>query len=650
METFFTTNSWVILLMPFLVFLVNGLFLGKRSWRAAAYFAVACMSVAFFFAIKIAIGFFSHVHEHSYIKGWEIEWLRFASADILGFDLVANVGMLLDPISIMMLVVVTAISVLVNIYSIGYMKEDPSAGRFFSLLSLFSFSMLGLVSSTNIFQMFVFWELVGASSYLLIGFWYHKPSAVSASKKAFIVTRFADAFFLAGIIAVSYFTQTFDFIELNKLATVETLNRYAFLGFGTVNVLTVGTLLIFAGGWGKSAMFPLHIWLPDAMEGPTPVSSIIHSATMVVAGIYLTARLFPLFSHSPLTMDVVAYVGAFTALFAAVIAVTQNDIKRILAFSTLSQLGYMLFSLGVSKMVVEEGGAINSLGYSASMFHVFTHAAFKCMLFLIAGQVIHVVHSNNIWDMGGLRKKMPFTYVSCLIACLAIGGIWPFAGFWSKDEIILASLQGGHTVIFAIGLFVGGLTAFYMFRLFFVTFHGESRKELHHVHEDPFMTFPIVVLAIPSAVGGYFAKDLFHHAFVPNMPLHIHELSHPHWLPWVATSMGLSGIILAYFFFGRNKFTQASSIAKAMGPLHTVIENKFYFDEFYLFMTHKVAFRFVAAPIKWFDRKIVDGVMNLTGFLLHAGGAIVRFLQTGQVQMYLSVMILGLLYFCYRVF
>ena len=652
METFFTTNSWVILLMPFTVFLVNGLVLGKRSWRAAAYFAVACMSVAFYFAVSIAVDFFSHSQGEGtagYIKGWEVEWMRFASKDILGFDLVATIGMLLDHISIMMLVVVTAISVLVNIYSIGYMKDDPSAGRFFSLLSLFSFSMLGLVASTNIFQMFVFWELVGASSYLLIGFWYEKPSAVAASKKAFIVTRFADAFFLAGIIAVSYFTKTFDFIELNSLETAELLNTTAFLGFGTVNVLSIGTLLIFAGGWGKSAMFPLHIWLPDAMEGPTPVSSIIHSATMVVAGIYLTARLFPLFSYAPMTLEIISYVGAFTALFAAVIAITQSDIKRILAFSTLSQLGYMLFSLGISKMVGPEG-AINELGYSASMFHVFTHAFFKCMLFLIAGQIIHVVHSNNIWDMGGLRKKMPFTYISCLIACLAIGGIFPFSGFWSKDEIILAALQGGHTTIFALGLFVGGLTAFYMFRLFFVTFHGTARKELHHVHEDPFMTFPIVVLAIPSAAIGYFAKDLFHHAFVPNMPLVEQSLAHPHWLPWVATASGVSGIVIAFVLYGRNTFTQAASLAKMAGPMRTVVENKFYIDEVYIFVTHKVVFRFIAAPIKWFDRKVVDGSMNLAGFLLHAGGAVVRFLQTGQVQMYLSVMIIGLLYFCYRVF
>ena len=396
------TLSYFIFLLPLLVFVINGLFVGNRSAKGAAAIAVIGNGIAAACAILVAVDYFTSGMAPGKVIPYEFTFLPFA-----GFN--ANIGLLTDPLSMMMMVVVTFISFMVNIYSIGYMRKDPSAGRFFSLLSLFSFSMLGLVAATNLFQMFIFWELVGVSSYLLIGFWYHKPSAVSASKQAFILTRFADSFFLCGIVLVSYIVGSFDFSVINDLSLHEFYHTTINLGITTISqaeALILGAVLIFIGGWGKSAMFPMHIWLPNAMEGPTPVSSIIHSATMVVAGVYLVARLFPFFAICKGTLTLIMVVGAFTMVFAAVIACTQKDIKRILAYSTLSQLGYMMFALGVCSM----GDVIVATGWTASTFHIFTHAFFKCSLFLIAGSVIHVVHTNDLEKMGGLWSKMPFTY------------------------------------------------------------------------------------------------------------------------------------------------------------------------------------------------------------------------------------------------
>lgn len=642
MVNFFLAHSYLILVFPFLTFILIGLVTG-RLWRQAnGYLAIASSALSMIAAFAVTFGFYKKVlcHLDLYpdrtlvaIRG---EWLNFSQ----GFT--ADMGMYLDPISVMMIVVITVISFFVNIYSVGYMKDDPGFSRFFALLALFSFSMLGLVISSNILQMFVFWELVGVSSYALIGFWYEKPSAVAASKKAFILTRFADAFFLIGIIVVSYYSNSFDFQTLNSPEIAVTLSTTFLFGSSTINLLSLATLLIFAGGWGKSAMFPLHIWLPDAMEGPTPVSSIIHSATMVVAGVYLTARMFPLFSASDITLVVIQDVGAFTALFAAVIAITQRDIKRILAFSTLSQLGYMMFSLGVAKMAHGTHGAhINPLAFSASMFHVFTHAFFKCMLFLGAGAVIHAVHSNSIDDMGGLRTKMAKTYWSLLIGCLAIGGIYPLAGFWSKDEILLGALQSGHYITFGVGLFVGGLTAFYMFRFFFLIFHGEAKSELNHVHEDPFMTFSIVMLTIPSVLVGFVCKHFFTKTFLPPMALTELHLPHPSWLPIVAGLVGVSGIGLAWLFYGKGNMALADRCANKMRLAYTLIFNKFYVDELYLFVTHGIIFRFIAAPIKWFDKKVVDGAMDLTGATLQFGGKMVRMTQTGKLRVYIGATIVG---------
>jgi NADH-quinone oxidoreductase subunit L len=637
------THSYLLLLLPLMSFVIIVLWLAGKYKKMAGQVAILSAILNMIYGLGLAAAYYQRVlsqpelYPNRTMVCFDLAWLNFSP------ELTANMGIYLDPISVMMTVVITLISLLVNIYSIGYMKDDPAFGRFFGLLALFSFSMLGLVVSSNILQMFVFWELVGVSSYALIGFWYEKPSAVAASKKAFIVTRFADAFFLIGILLVSFQTGSFDFLTLNMPETAATLNQNIYLGPVKVNLLTLATLLIFAGGWGKSAMFPLHIWLPDAMEGPTPVSSIIHSATMVVAGVFLTARMFPLFSEAVETLALIQFIGAFTALFAAIIAITQFDIKRILAFSTLSQLGYMLFSLGAAKISLhgEMGHGLNSLGYSAAMYHVFTHAFFKCMLFLGAGALIHAVHSNDLMAMGGLKRLMPKTYWSLLAACLAISGIFPFSGFWSKDAILLAALQSGHYVTFGVGLLTGGITAFYMFRFFFLAFHGEARSELHDVHEDPWMTFSIVLLTIPT-LGAGLLEHFFTDEIVASGLAYADHLAHPSWLPVVASLVGISGIGLAWRFYGHGQTERADLWRQRFGPVYLLVQNKFYIDEIYLFITRRIIFQGIAAPVKWFDRNIVDGTMNLCGWLLQLGGKAVRLFQNGQLQLYLGVTVLGL--------
>lgn len=642
-DTFIGANAWLIPLLPLALFVINGLWLGRKNWKLAAGLATLVMGIDAVLGIMLGVTYYDKVlsaHPGSVEQAKLVLDLNWMS---INEHLMVKMGILLDPMSVMMTVVVTVIAALVHFYSIGYMKEDPSAGRFFALLPLFCFSMLGLVLATNLIQMFVFWELVGVSSYQLIGFWYHKPSAVAASKKAFIITRFADAFFLLGILVVSFGAGGFDFSQVNSDQAASALAGQSLEWGGmNINLLTLGTLLIFTGGWGKSAMFPLHVWLPDAMEGPTPVSSIIHSATMVVAGVYLTAKMFPLFAASDVTLHVIAAIGAFTALFAAIIACTQVDIKRILAFSTLSQLGYMMFSLGVAKVSGGEATDLNILGFQASAFHIFTHAFFKCMLFLMAGSVIHVVHSNDIWEMGGLRKEMPWTYLSTLIGCLAIGGIWPLSGFWSKDEIILAAFQSGHTLIGVTGLVVGALTAFYMFRLFFVVFHGKAKKERHHVHEDKMMTLPIVFLAIPSAGIGFLSHHLFAESMLPVMKLESSAFGHLDWLPYVASGSGAAGILIAWLLFGNGSPAREKSIRESLGGVYTLVQNKFYFDELYLFITHKIIFDKIASPVKWFDRHIVDGSMNGVGKICQLGSFVVRLLQSGKVQWYAAVTIFGI--------
>src|SRR6476620_140209 len=490
----------LIPLLPLASFILLGLW-GKKYFKSTAgIIGTASLMGSTLLSLYAAYSYFFVDGKingaYGKIEVMKHTWLQFSPG--LSIDM----GFLLDPIAIMMIVVVSFVSLMVHLFSLGYMKGEERFATYYSFLGLFTFSMLGLVLSTNIFQIYIFWELVGVSSYLLIGFYYDRPSAVAAAKKAFIVTRFADFGFLIGILILGFYGGTLDFgTLLQRLTSVQSsefisITTASFLG---VSMLTWGLLLVFMGGAGKSALFPLHIWLPDAMEGPTPVSALIHAATMVVAGVYLVARLFPLFVMDEAALQVVTYAGILSALLAAIIACTQTDIKRVLAYSTMSQIGYMMFALGVSKYGGEEG-----LGYTASMFHLFTHAMFKALLFLGAGAVIHYIHSNEMKDMGGLRKYLPITHITFLIACLAIAGVPPFAGFFSKEEILLAAYQHNPT-IFYIALITSGLTAFYMFRLYFSIFwNKEAHVHTEHHHKTSLvMSLPLVVLAIGATTAGF---------------------------------------------------------------------------------------------------------------------------------------------------
>ncbi len=480
----------LILVLPLLSFLVLGLAGTKLKPGAAGAIGTVVLGAVTVLSYLTAILYFGAGRNAEGIfptlMPYNAVWLPISQT------LHIDMGILLDPISVMMLVVISTVSLMVHIYSFGYMKGERGFQRYYAFLSLFTMSMLGLVVATNIFQMYLFWELVGVSSYLLIGFYYTKPEAIAASKKAFIVTRFADLGFLIGILFYGYYAGTFSFTPDAQLLAAA----------GTMIPLALG--LMFIGGAGKSAMFPLHIWLPDAMEGPTPVSALIHAATMVVAGVYLVARMFPLYiGYAPDVLHWVAYIGAFTALYAAVVACVQSDIKRVLAFSTISQIGFMLVALGVCTTSDPHTGG---LGYMASMFHLFTHAMFKALLFLCAGCIIHAVHSNEMSAMGGMRKYMPVTHITFLVACLAIAGIWPLSGFFSKDEILTACFAFSPLMGWVM-TGIAGLTAFYMFRLYYGIFWGKENKELHahHTpHEAPAtMTVPLVVLAVITCVAGF---------------------------------------------------------------------------------------------------------------------------------------------------
>ena len=618
----------LIPLIPLAVFLLLGIFNQKIKPSVSGYIGVAGLLASTLLSFNTAYQYFIVNGKADGVYQTFVEktvWMNFT--DTLAIDM----GVQIDPISVMMLIVVSIVSLMVHIYSRGYMKGDDGYTRFFAFLSLFSFSMYGLVLATNLFQIYIFWELVGVSSYLLIGYYYTKPSAVSAAKKAFIVTRFADLGFLIGILIIGYYTGTYDFETLNNPEGSAILN-WASTSFMGLSVLTWALILIFIGGAGKSAMFPLHIWLPDAMEGPTPVSALIHAATMVVAGVFLVARLFPMFYfvEDGFALNIVAYVGAFSSLFAAIIAITQTDIKRVLAFSTMSQLGYMMLALGVSGYEGHEG-----IGYMASMFHLFTHAMFKALLFLCAGSVIHAVHSNYLKDMGGLRKYMPITNITFLIAALAIAGVPPFAGFFSKDEILVAAFEHNKLIYF-IGIFVAGLTAFYMFRIYFGIFWGKDTKYEHAPHESPIsMTFPLMVLALLSIVGGLIPFSEFVTADKAGFEAH---LNYP--LAAVAVGVGLIGIALAWVFYKKEN-DLADKMINFFGPLYQWTSDKFYFDEIYLFITKKILFNRVSAPIAKFDKKYVDGTMVGIGNKTVLASEKIKGMQSGKVQDYAFAFIAG---------
>lgn len=607
----------LILVLPVLSFLVLGLTGMFMKHRVAGLIGTASLLGVTILSYLTAFKYFMSPRTadgvYSTLTPWNIEWLPFT--DSLHIDM----GILLDPISVMMLVVISTVSLMVHIYSFGYMKGEKGFQRYYAFLSLFTFSMLGLVVATNIFQMYVFWELVGVSSYLLIGFYYTKPEAIAASKKAFIVTRFADLGFLIGILIYGYYCQSFGF-EFSA----EGFAKGAFM-------IPTALFLMFIGGAGKSAMFPLHIWLPDAMEGPTPVSALIHAATMVVAGVYQVARLFPLYvDYAPNTLHIVAYVGAFTAFYAASVACAQSDIKRVLAFSTISQIGFMMVALGVcTSLDPHEGG----LGYMAGMFHLFTHAMFKALLFLGAGCIIHAVHSNEMSTMGGLRKYMPITHITFLIACLAIAGIPPFSGFFSKDEILTACFHFSPVIGWVMTI-IAGMTAFYMFRLYYGIFWGTENKELHaeHVpHESPLaMTFPLMFLAAITIVCGWLLP--FGHLVSSNG--HAYDIHLDTQVAVTSIIVALVAIALATWMYARDRQPVADMLARRFSTLHRAAYKRFYMDEIWLFITKKIIFRCVSTPLAWFDRHVIDQFMNFMAWATNASGESVQPIQSGKVQSY----------------
>lgn len=606
----------LILLLPLLSFLFLGLAGMKLKPVVAGAIGTAVLAVVALLSYCTAFEYFSAGRDASGVfptlVPWNTVWLPISRT--LHIDL----GILLDPISVMMLVVISTVSLMVHVYSLGYMKGERGFQRYYAFLSLFTMSMMGLVVATNIFQMYLFWELVGVSSYLLIGFYYTKKEAVAASKKAFIVTRFADLGFLVGILFYGYYAGTFSFTpDVQLLAAA-----------GAMIPLALG--LMFIGGAGKSAMFPLHIWLPDAMEGPTPVSALIHAATMVVAGVYLVARMFPLFvGYAPEVLHWTAYIGAFTALYAAVVACVQSDIKRVLAFSTISQIGFMIVALGVCTSADPHTGG---LGYMASMFHLFTHAMFKALLFLGAGCIIHAVHSNEMSAMGGLRRYMPVTHATFLVACLAIAGIWPLSGFFSKDEILTACFAFSPVMGWVM-TGIAGLTAFYMFRLYYNIFWGRENRELHAAHrphEAPLtMTLPLVFLAAVTCVAGFipFGKLVSS----DGMPYTIHiDRS----VAGVSLCVAAAAIALATWMYLRERQTAANALAARFRGLHKAAYHRFYIDEVYQFVTHRVIFACISAPVAWFDRHVVDGLMNMLARATNGAAYVIRDMQSGSVQRY----------------
>ena len=620
-----------VLIIPIVMFLFLGIVGVKLSKKTAGLLGTCAMGVTTLIAYASALTYFFGTSQGQIVDGvrqqlavLDVTWLQFTE------NLVIKLGILLDPISAMMLIVITTVSLMVHIYSLGYMDGEKGFQRYYAFLSLFTFSMLGLVVATNIFQMYIFWELVGVSSYLLIGFYYTLPAAVSASKKAFIVTRFADLGFLLGILILSFYTDTFDFVTLtsNPGAAIASAGGATFMG---CSVMAWALTLIFMGGAGKSAMFPLHIWLPDAMEGPTPVSALIHAATMVVAGVYLVARLFPVYCLEEGTMTIITVIGCVTALYAAAVACVQSDIKRVLAFSTISQIAFMITSLGVARPELHEG-----VGYMASMFHLFTHAMFKALLFLCAGAIIHAVHSNEMSKMGGLRKYMPICNIAFLIGCLAISGIWPFAGFFSKDEILVAAYA--NSPVWGIWLSaVAGMTAFYMFRLYYKIFWWNNPDYGHHTpHEAPMtMTFPLIFLSLVSIVAG----------FIPfgELVTWNREALHTH-INWAvagtSTVIAVAAIALATALYLKENAVP-TKMADACRGLWTAAYKRFYMDELYQFITHKIIFACISRPIAWFDRRIIDGTFDLLANVTNSASYAVRKLQGGTIQGYVWVYLVG---------
>ena len=603
---------WFVLFFPLLSVLIITLFT-LRHPRASAAVSIAACAASFVLVLPLIGPGLAASHGGAPVTH-RVPWLSVGGLEI-------GMGVHVDGLTVFMLLVVTLIGLLIHIYSTGYMHGDKGFSRYFAFMSLFMFSMLGIVLADNFIQIFIFWELVGLSSYLLIGFWYEKTAASDAGKKAFLVNRVGDFGFVLGILLVFYATGTVNFQEV--------MTGLAGGHFATVP-LFAAAVLVFTGAVAKSAQFPLHVWLPDAMEGPTPVSALIHAATMVAAGVYLLARTFPLFAAEPQALLIVAYIGGFTALFAATVAVVQNDIKRVLAYSTLSQLGYMVMGIGAGSM-------------TAGMFHLTTHACFKALLFLGAGSVIHAVHSQDIWDMGGLFKRMPITSWTFLIGSLALAGIPPFAGFFSKDEVLAAASH--YPVLYLLGTATAFLTAFYVARLFTVAFLGKPRQQVH-AHESPkVMTVPLMILAALSAVTGWlgagmpipfiFASDTGFGSFVHSGHPHAPEFHYSVMI--ISALVAVAGAAFGYLVYGRGALDPARVKDRAW-VLYVVLVKKYFMDEFYGWLVSAVQQGW-ARLCAWFDRQVLIGTfVNGLAAITRWSGDKTRRLQTGQLHAALLIM------------
>lgn len=616
--------NWItllIFLLPLAGFAVLGLAGRFRLRMAAGRVASGIMAIATACALLTAYRYFFITHDirHGTVAEvvWQYRWLTFDISHYI------DMGIVLDGLSVMMVVLVCLVSLFVHVYSVAYLHDEERYTGYFAFLQLFTFSMLGLVVAINLFQIYFFWELVGVSSYLLIGFHYERPSAVKAAKKAFVVTRFADFGFLVGILIVGFTADTFDLFTLfDANCHADAAGASMFWG---LPVITWGTLLMFMGGAGKSAMFPLHIWLPDAMEGPTPVSALIHAATMVVAGVFLVARLFPVYSVAPYTLEVVLLVGIASALFAACVAVTQTDVKRVLAYSTMSQIGLMMFGLGLAA----HADAADE-GYVGALFHLFTHGFFKALLFLAAGIVIHQVHSNEVGHMGGLRRVLPLTHVVFLLACLAIAGIPPFAGFYSKELLLHAAAHQG--LLYAAALLVSALTAFYMFRLYFLIFWNKPASAASEPEFRASQWFwyglPLLLLGLASVLAGLvpFGRFVTPDGLPRHFALDLSSVVAP-------LTASLAGILAAARMY--LKLTdRPERLARGFGRLYTAAYRKFYIDDIYEYVTHRLVFKLFGRAAAWTDRRVVDGAVNGTGWLMQQVSAGIRFWQSGKLQHY----------------
>jgi NADH-quinone oxidoreductase subunit L len=635
---------WPIILLPLLSFLIIAFFIRpfvSKESRAAGYIAIAAIGGSLLLSLLALIGVMNSDPPHE-IAVHDINWLAIG-------DLNVQIGVMVDSLTAVMLVVVTLVSLMVQIYSLGYMKNNWDKGpaayhRYYAWMSLFTASMLGVVLANNLLLIYVFWELVGLCSYLLIGFWFHRPSAANAAKKAFIVTRFGDFGFLAAILLIFSKTHTFDIASLYGLAGTAALAGTA---------LTWAAIGIFAGAMGKSAQFPLHVWLPDAMEGPTPVSALIHAATMVAAGVFLVARTLPIFVHSIDALTAVAVIGAFTAIFAATMGLVMTDIKRVIAYSTISQLGYMMLGLGAAGIGIANGGNITIEAAKAAaatgIFHLFNHAFFKALLFLGAGSVNHATGTFDMRLMGGLRKAMPWTFATFLIASLSLAGIWPLSGFWSKDEI-LAVTQQNQPLLFVLALITVFMTAFYIFRVLFLTFGGENRgapPEAHssHPHESaPVMIVPMLILAVLSVFSGLWNTGGGFTRFMGETnieaPGFFGVLGQG--LPLVSLAVAGSGILFAYLVYSRKVFS-AERIGSIFKPFYTLFLRKYFLDELYETIIVKIGLiKGLFNGLEKLDKYGVDGAVNGVAGGAYVEGKALGRLQTGQLQLYGLVIGIGI--------